>query len=49
VQEQLAALTHLRTSADDAQDFLLGLVQQLLQVGGPLCLLGWRNVGINPT
>lgn len=33
VQEQLAELNQLRTSADDAQDFLLGLVQQLLQVG----------------
>lgn len=32
VQEQLAELNQLRTSADDAQDFLLGLVQQLLQV-----------------
>lgn len=31
-QVQLAALNQLRAAADDAQDFLLSLVQQLLQV-----------------
>lgn len=35
---QLSALTQLRVSAVDAQDFLLSLVQQLLQVSHtPLC------------
>jgi hypothetical protein len=33
LQAQLAALSQLCASADDAQDFLLSLVQQLLQVG----------------
>lgn len=31
-QAQLAALNQLRAAADDAQDYLLSLVQQLLQV-----------------
>lgn len=32
LQAELAALSQLRSSADDAQDFLLSLVHQLLQV-----------------
>jgi len=51
-QAQLAALNQLRAAADDAQDFLLSLVQQLLQVIrlGAGCVVAcsrcWTSTGL---